>query len=350
VLLAAVGIGLMVLVALPRFGALEEPANAASHSYTTSTGRLLPGLTVDMREYLHLTEHYAGDAAAPDLAPFTNRIGVPWLAGHLPWEAPISLNVVVLVFLAVGLVALLATLHRLGCALGPIAAVAMVWSVSFPVFYWGSFNYVDGAVVGLLAVLMAALTYRRLVPALVTLAGGLLIKESMLVAVPVVAVWVHLGGGPLRRRAAAYSATGAVALAGVLGARLLGPSAERFYNPWFPTPREMHHYAGANIGRTGPIGQVFLTGVLPLALAYLAWRRQRGGELGLERRVFWMLTTGVLAGVLLNFHALIAAQWDGRTLWTVYPFALALGAAVLSPSIRLDETAAVPMAATDDLR
>jgi hypothetical protein len=322
---------MMILVSLPRFGALDEPANRASHEYTTQEGRVLPGLTIDMREYLHLTEYYAGSADAPDLAPFTTRLGVPWLAGRLPWEAPISLNVVVLAFLAVGLVALVAAMRRLGCALGPIAGAVLVWSVSFPVYYWGSFNYVDGAVVGLLAVVVLSLVYGRLLPALLVLAGGLLIKESMLVAVPVVVVWVHLSGWQARRRVEAFTATAVAAVVGVVGARVIGPEAKRFYNPWFPTPKEMHHYAGANIGRVGPMGQVFLSGVIPIGLAYLAWRRHKAGELGLDRRTFWTLMSGVLCGILLSFHAFIAAQWDGRTIWTVYPFALALGAVALSP-------------------
>lgn len=331
----------LVIVAMPRFGALSEPSNSTSRAYTTAEGRELRGLTIDMQEYLHLTEYFGGSADAPDLAPFTSRIAAPWLAGQLPWEAPVSLNVVVLGILLAGLISMIAAQERLGCGIGPIALSSFAYAASFPVFYWGSFNYVDGAVVGLLGVFVLALVRRNVWLAVATLGVGLLFKESALVALPALLVWIWLGGYSARQRWLVVASTAGATLAGLVGARMLGPSASRFYNPWFPSPSDIMGYLGWNLSRIGPLAQAVLTGVLPLALALYAWHLHRTGRLGLDPRTFWALTAGVLTGMLLNVHALLAAQIDGRTLWTVYPFALTLGAVALSVrSQRLDPVVA----------
>ncbi len=335
---------LLVVVALPRFGALSEPPIPGNHDYTTADGRELTGLTIDMREYLHLTEYFGGTADAPDLAPFTSRIAAPWLAGQLPWEAPVSLNVVMLGCLIVGLISMIAAQDRLGCGVGPIALSSLAYSVSFPVFYWGSFNYVDGAVVGLLGVFVLTLVRRDVWLAVSTLGVGLLFKESALVALPALVVWIWLAGYSVRQRWVLLAGTAGATLAGLVGARMLGPPASRFYNPWFPSPSDVMGYLGWNLSRVGPLGQVVLTGVLPLALALYAWRLSRTGRLGLDPQTFWALTAGVVTGILLNLHALFAAQIDGRTLWTVYPFALTLGAVALSVrSQRRDPATAVAL-------
>lgn len=322
----------MVVVSLPRFGALSEPLNPRLYGYDTRGGRHLHSLTVDMREYLHLTEYYAGRAEAPDLAPFTFRSGVPWLAGQLPWDAPISLNLVVLGFLGIGLIAVVMSLVRLRCPQGAVVTAILVWSVAFPVFYWGAFNYVDGAVVGLLAVVVSALVYRRLALALAVVVIGLLVKESMLVAVPSVLTWIWIGGAGIRRRVALLVVT-LVAVAGAMSvARVLGPEPERVYNPWFPSLTEVNHYVGWNMSRAGPVGQVLLTAVVPLGLCYLAWRHVRAGVREFDARIVWTMVAGVATGVMLNIHAFLAAQWDGRTIWTTYPFAIVLAAATLTGS------------------
>jgi hypothetical protein len=338
---AIVGVGvlslvLLVLVGLPRFGAMTEPRHPGSVSYVTAGGRYLEGLTIDQREYVHLVEYYGGRTAPPDLAPFTRRIGLPWIAGMLPWDAPIAMNLVSLAALGAGLVALMVLLRRLSCRLGPILVVALVYSVSFPVFYWGTFSYVDGAVVGLLSVFLALLVDSKLGGAVAVMAAGLLVKESMLVAVPVACVWILLSDVPRRRRGGLIGAVLVVAAAALAVAQRLGPTASRFYNPWLPSVSEVLGYVGSNLSRVGPIGQVGLTAAAPIALTFFAARQHRLGRLMIDRRTYLTLWAGVASGVMLNVHAFLAAQWDGRTLWTVYPFALTLGAVAMGSDTPLE--------------
>ena len=76
---AFVSVALLWVVALPRFGALNEPPIPELYSYETAGGRQLETVTVDIREYLHATEYYAGDREAPEVAPFTYRLVIPFL-------------------------------------------------------------------------------------------------------------------------------------------------------------------------------------------------------------------------------------------------------------------------------
>ncbi|HMU80687.1 MAG TPA: hypothetical protein PKX25_12170 [Microthrixaceae bacterium] len=327
---------LMWAVALPRFGAYEEPPMEHLYSYVTAGGSTLRGLTVDMREYLTATEHFAGLRPAPSLGPFTQRVAAPWLAGRLPWDAPISLNVVVMALLTIGLVALVATVLELKVSRCGLVVAAVGYAVSFPVFYWGSFNYVDGAVVGLLACVLLFLVLERPFIAVGLVFVSMLFKESGLVGAFVVIAWVVAQASTdfPRRQKVVWSATAlASAVSGFVVARLVGPEATEVYNPWLITPAESFNYLGANIGRAGPMAQVLLTGLLPLVLVVAAFRSSRRSELDAPRPVVWACVTGIAVGALLNVQALLSAQWDGRTLWTVYPFVFALGAVALTRSV-----------------
>lgn len=330
--IALVGLLVLVAAALPRFGARGEPAMAHLFSYELADGEELVGLTVDMREYLHGTEYWAGVTDAPSVAPFTSRLAVPFVAGQLPWSAPTSFNVVVLAALALGLVALIAAWVRLELSAGAVLLGTLAYALAFPVFYWSSFIYVDGAVVGLLAVLLAALVFDRPWIALLVLMVAVLAKESGLAGVPVVMVWAWLDGpsdAPLIRQRRTWIAVAAVivGIATMVLARVVGPTATEFYNPWLPTPSQISRYFGANLGRPGPLAQVVFTAAIPAALVLLAWRRRSRGEPDLDPRLFWTAMTGVVMALLLNVQALFTAQWDGRTLWTAYPYAATLGAA-----------------------
>lgn len=333
----AVALTALFVVAVPRFGALGETGNSATYTLTTGGGREIEGLTVDMREYLRGTEYYGGHGSAPQLAPFTYRLGVPWLAGQLPFDSVLALNVVVLAALAVGLVALVLTERRLLCSSIAILVSALAYSVSFPVFYWGSFNYVDGAIVGSLALVLLSLAYAKPAGALVVLAAAVLVKEWALVAVPVIVAWIWLGP-KVRSRWLWISGTLAAGAVGLVCARLFAPDAAEVYNPWLPSPSEVSHYLSWNLSRSGPLAQFALSALPVVAALAIALRAHRTSGLGLERRMAGALVVGVVSAVLLATWALFAAQFDGRSIWTAYPFALTLGAVALSSgrdSVRL---------------
>lgn len=327
------------LIAIPRFGAYHEPPLGHLHEYVTSRGSVLVGLSVDMREYLLATDYFAGRGPAPTLAPFTARFAAPWIAGRLPWDAPTSLNLVVMSFLTVGLLALTLSWWKLGVSRQGVLVGCFGWAVSFPVFYWGSFNYVDGTVVGLLGCLLLALVYGRLASAMAVVFVSILFKESGLVGVPVVIAWVLAQDSPRfgRRNKILLSSVACVtAVVGLVAARLLGPESTHVYNTWLASPHEIAGYFGSNIGRAGPGMQVLLTGLVPVSLVMVAGMRWQSKELTLPTPVLWACVAGVVTGGLLNVQALFTAQWDGRTLWTVYPFALTLGAAALSRPAPVD--------------
>ena len=332
--LSGIGIAVLVVVCLPRFGATHQPDLDYLHTYRTHDGTLLRSLTVDMREYLRSTEYYAGVAEPSRLAPFTYRWGAPLLAGRVPLEPQVALNLVVMALLACGVPSVALAQRRLAVPAGPLTVTTLLFAAAFPVYYWGSFDYVDGAVVGLLAVALALLVHERRLAALLVVVAALLVKESALVGLPVFLVWVWCRPGGSRRRIGWSVAAVVAVVAGVVVDRALAPSATRFYYPWLPAPSEIQGLIGSNVGRSGPIGQVTLTAIVPSVLVVLACVRLRRGDLGAPPGVAPMLLVGVGLGVALNLQALLTAQWDGRTLWVAYPFALVLGGLALRPPDR----------------
>lgn len=332
-LMAVVSTVMMWLVALPRFGAYHEPSLPKLDEFITSGGSRLAAVSVDMREYLRATEYFAGHGPAPSLAPFTARLGAPWLAGHLPWDSPVALNVVVMGILTLGLAALAVALIRLRVSRLGLSAGLVLYGVAFPVFYWGSFNYVDGTVVGLMSIALLMLVLDRPLLAIVVVFVSMLFKEFGLVGVPAIIAWLLTKPDSEfdnTKKVVWSLATVVAAAGGFVVARLIGPRATETYNPWLVGPAEMVNYLGANIGRVGPAAQVFLSGFVPVALTVFAYRRWRSGRLSMPEPMVRACLLGVLASCALNVQALLSAQWDGRSIWMAYPFALALGACALT--------------------
>ena len=65
------------------------------------------------------------------------------------------------------------------------------------------------------------------------------------------------------------------------------------------------------------MGQVILTGVIPLGLALYAWHLRRAGRLGFDPQIFWSLTAGVVIMVSdLTIAGLVEAKlWQSSAPW-----------------------------------
>ena len=296
--------------------------------FVTADGDAYQGLVTDQAEYFRLTEYYAGRGPAPDTAPFTSRLLVPWLAARLPLSAPIAFNVVNLVLLAVGLASLVMLLRGWGLSAAVLAGSTLVYAVSFPVLWYSTSNWTDAGSVGLVGVCILA-AYRRWWLGLLVLVPAVLAKETSLVCV---AFGMALEATrpalvPKGRRVARMACWLVGGLVSVALARTVAGASPTVFSPWLVADAAtIRNNVALNLRNSSGPPSVLLTALVPGAILIgVWWLMQRRGLL-IERHIRLPLTAGMVGAVVLSAVSFLTALWDGRVLWVMFPFALPLGA------------------------
>jgi hypothetical protein len=326
---------LVVIVALPRFAThrdidvnkvwLTSQPNGWYLHY--DDGRPLGRFSFDNYSYIASVEYYRGDFHRyPIYGPWRWRLIPSWIAAQTPIDNPaVAFAAVSLAFAVVGGLALVTTSARNGLGRRGQMAVAALFAVSFPLFWYGTSGYVDTSVVAMLCVALFLVQSRRWWLFLLLLPFGFLVKETYLLIVPVAATY-------LWARARKRSDWVPITVASVLLIAIT----------WFgvrwalPTPRTLGWLPGlsrtvSNLTRPEAIVSfIFTCGVVvPLAFAQ-AWslyqRRSDGPSEASELRTNLHLVVGVIMGLLVSIHGFLTAYADGRHGWTMYPFATILAA------------------------
>lgn len=318
----------LILVALPRFDRRDAGVDAL-----TAEGRVASESLGDARFYVAMVEYFRSGEESPDLRmPFAGRVLAPWLASRLPLAPMTALNVVNLASLLGCFALLTAAMRRLGANGRAVLAAQALFVFSFPTFYYATIGYVEPVLLlGLGGVVLGIATGSTTL-AVVALVAGCAVKESMLLAVPAVALVAGREGGA--RRAAAVGAAALLLGIGVTLAvrhvvpaapgEAAGPSLERVLS----NAGRVRAWAG-NVLTFGPLGAV--AGCL---LASAARRRRLFAHpAGVP------LLVGAGASLLLAAYAFAGAYADGRFLWTMYPFAVPMVAQMLGPAGRIPEHA-----------
>ena len=325
------GAVLLTLVGLPRFARHDPPGPSTTPVFESADRESYGGLVTDQVEYFRLTEYYAGRGPAPDTAPFTSRLLVPWLAGHVPLAAPIAFNLVSLALLLVGLASVLVLERSWGLSARVLLVSAVVYAVSFPVLWYSMANWTDAGSVGLVGLCVLA-AYRRWWWGLLLLVPAVLAKETSLV---LVAFGVALEAtrpvtAPQWARTARMGGWVVLGVASYLVARTLAVASPVVFSPWVVTDlTTVVNNAALNLRNdTGPPA-VVLTAALPMVVLGGVWwlRRYRGLEI--DRPVLVPLAAGAVGAFVLSAVSFPTALWDGRVLWVAYPFVIPLGAVAL---------------------
>lgn len=249
--------------------------------------------------------------------PFVYRPLVPALASLLPFPARTSINILNILALLCGLVALFHTQKHLGVSDPYSLLGCALYVVSFPVLHYGAIGFVDGTLIGFLCVgAWAIITWRPVVIAVVILLGPLL-KETTILLLPVLAAEM-CSRQHVRKHLPYFLLLVAGFFAVYLLIRLTAPVDGSFV--WLPSFDQFYR----NIAR----GRFFISYPLSFGLPaiLLIWLLIRGDAA--SRRLLvtrgLSLTTGLVFALLLAGFALFAAVADGRFVWTTYPFVIPL--------------------------
>ncbi len=309
----------LIVVCTPRFNRQDLLIDA----YTTG-GAPAREVLGDAAQYVALTQHFRGTPPVVALTPpFAYRPLVPGLAALLPTDAMTAINIVNLAAMMLAVLLLLAILARLGLSPGRQFLGCWLYIVSFPVFFYGPIGLVDPVQQ---ACLMAA-TWCVLSGAwfrlLLALALGGLVKETIVVFLPALCVFLLFSPLTWARRIAIAAGAGLVALASILLARATSPVAADFM--WqASTSRTLANITSPRAILSFGLG-LGLPGVGAAALLPSAFR-----ELPTERPLFAFLLVGFGTALALSVYAALAGYADGRFIWTAYPFTIPL-ALLLAP-------------------
>lgn len=293
---AAAGLAaLTVLLALPRF----------AHT------------TPDSAHYVALVAYFQGDVARQALqTPFALRWALPWLAAWIPGVTPGT---------ALAFCSVIATVLAYGCfarILDLLLTEAGQWRrgmavlvISFPTVNYGSAVLTDSAGFLVLAAAAWALVARRYLWVGVLAATGVWVRESTLLVLPMLWLFVLLE----RDRRGLAAAAGATLAAGAaaLAARWWFADLPAYF--WTP---DWDRFT-ANLARPVSWATVLLT-LVPVALFALPglWRWR---ELPPRTRHF-VIAAG-LPALALAAYSLVAAYMSGRFCWPLYLALIPLAAA-----------------------
>lgn len=312
------------------------------YTWTTDDGRFIDHLNIDISQYLALVEDFrgidgaferqdpypafeaTGDAVEGPVEPFTHRVALPWLASLLPMDSSQAFALVNLGLLVAGLWALVDALAHSGRSPTAQALGAALYTFALPVVVYTSALFIDGGIVGLLAIGYWLVVRRWWWAVVAFFPLSYLAKESLLILAPA-AVWAwHTAGHRFSDKrfiaGAALSAIGVIAAAAWVGATAPDPV---FSFTAMPT----WQFTRWNL--TNPTSAVFfLVGSSTVVVPALLGVRKlfSTGVRGAFDGPSGMDLVGFVAVVLMNAYSIVSTDLTLRTAWLIWPFAIGLAA------------------------
>lgn len=169
---------LLYLIALPRFNwrDLPRPLN-----------QFVGEKPFDVIQYEKYVEFSRGNKnIANELEGlFSYRPIVPLLASVLPFKPNTSINLINLIFLTLGLIYHLRLLRLFGFNENQSIIGALLFILSFPMFYYATSGYIDGSLVGIFTVSAYYLFADKYSLFIVIFVLGILVKETIIILLPV---------------------------------------------------------------------------------------------------------------------------------------------------------------------
>lgn len=315
----------LLAVLYPRFNREDkgEISNFSKKSHyefiDSNTKEKISSIAPDIVNYLYMVQYFRGETIRYALEPpYIYRWATPFFASFLPFKPMTAINVINIIGLLIGLWALSQLLSDMH--LSPyVQAVGLgLYTVNFPVLYYGSIGFVDSSLQGLLMLGVYAISRRKFALFSITLLIGFLSKETMIFIVPVAILYIY---STKNSKSDYWWIILWISIVCTLWlmVRYNNPFLQSSNYIWQP---ESFRLSG-NLSRyRGWIAVLLSCGiVIPLAFAGIRSLRHIASADGLFLK---SLILGVWGGIILTIYAFFAAYLDGRHLWIAYPFAIPL--------------------------
>lgn len=307
----------LITVCIPRF----DRADYGPVKHFAGNEELYEGLPFDIMIYRNYIEYFRkGTGEDKITAPYSYRVLVPFLASLLPFEPLTSLNSVNLIFLISGLVFLYLIMCENDTGFQFRIAGCLMFIFSFPMFYYSTSGYIDGTLIAIMLALIYFILSGKWIPAFITLVTGVLASEKIIIILPFLIAFIYSGKNKSAGRYAFVLMFVLIYSATILLLRKFAPGVPQNY-VWFPDER----FFSQNIFRVKAYLSFVLTFGIPGLIALISMLKFPIDK----RKKYLCYYTGCITSLLLYAYSFFSAWADGRTVWTIYPFAVPLSALYL---------------------
>ena len=266
----------------------------------------------DARYFIAYVEHFRGERPSDVIRPASNwRMLVPFIAASLPFEPLTAINIVNQIFLLLSMVMLYHSMLYLKINKGYVWLGLMLFSVSFPAFYYTTIGYVDAGVMFFVSTCIYATIKQSWWLFMVSFVLGFLAKESIVVVLPFAVVYLFMQG---KRK-------NAIALGLIIIATYLAESywirqyayitpGEKNNMFWVIDPKNIE----LNLKRINSL----LAPILTLGLVGLIYLFNIKSSIKTNKALTWASLLLLATTLAMYAFAFITTYADGRPLWLAY--------------------------------
>lgn len=277
--------------------------------------------SIDSYEYVQYVNFFRGEDVKSEIGPpYTYRFLIPFVASFFPTDPLTSLNIINLLFLFIGLIYLLKTLKLLDYNDKTIFYTGLIYSFSFPVFYYGTVGILDPVLIGSIQLGIYLLLKDKFVSLNTLIFFMATANEKIVVLLPVIFIY-HFKKSGFKDSIFYTLVPFVLSVVGIFLARGLAPDSINYV--WkidFNTLLD-------NLSRPRTYLSLILSGGIPAVLAHL-------GRNNVPKNDFFLaLKIGVFTVYALIIYSMLAAYTDGRFIWIVYPFALPFAAGYIEKKL-----------------
>lgn len=149
----------------------------------------------DARYFVAYVEYFRGEKPSDVIRPASNwRMLVPYIASVLPLKPLTAINITNQILLLLSMVLLYYSMLHLGIGNGYVWLGLILFTLSFPAFYYTTIGYVDAGVMFFVSAGIYATLKKWWWLLLIAFATGFLAKESIVVLIPFAAIYVWMQG------------------------------------------------------------------------------------------------------------------------------------------------------------
>lgn len=266
----------------------------------------------DARYFIAYVEHFRGETPSDVIRPASNwRMLVPFMAASLPLEPLTAINIINQILLFLSMLMLYNSMLYLKISKGYVWLGLMLFSVSFPAFYYTTIGYVDAGVMFFVSTCIYATLKQSWWLFMVSFVLGFLAKESIVVVLPFAVVYLFVQG----------NRKNAIALGLILIATYLAESywvrqyayltpGEKNNMFWVINPENI----GYNLNRINSL----LAPILTLGLVGLIYLFSIKSSIKTNKALTWASLFLVATTLAMYAFAFITTYADGRPFWLAY--------------------------------
>lgn len=313
-----ISIIVLILVVIPRF-----------NYYDPGIVKKFATIPYDATAYQEYANYFKGNESLADSLskPFTYRILTPYLASRLPYSPLTSINIINVVFLILTVIILYFILKHLKFEENLIFLGCLLFSFSFPTFYYSVTGLVDPAVIFFITLGILFILKNKWALFSITLVAGILAKESIVVIFPFLAFYLFYND-KVNIKKKYWLLIGN--FIGIMIIYLLIRSlvvGNKELN-WIPTLEKFLD----NIVRVRAYIAFILSFGLPGILVMLFLIKNRTNP---KKKIEITFLAGFYTSLAVFIYSFFSAYTDGRFIWLTYPFAIPLSLFYIQDQIKL---------------